>query len=79
MMGVDFVQQLAETVIDLIKMEKFHADIYPIFSQASDAWALEIFVSTDYFISPDVPYENVIYWINETRKLSVYPETIRKF
>jgi len=59
MAEVDVVQ-LAEPVIDLMKMEKFHADIYPIFSQASDVWALEIFVSADYFIPPDVPYENVI-------------------
>jgi len=34
-------------------------------------------VSADHFIPPDVPYANVVYWINETRKLSKYPETIR--
>ncbi len=35
------------------------------------------FVSADHFIPPDVPYENLKYWINETRKLTEYPETYR--
>ena len=32
------------------------------------------FVNADHHIPPDAPYEAVKYWLNETRKLSAYPE-----
>lgn len=33
------------------------------------------FVNADHHIPPDVPYENVVYWMNEVRRLSEYEET----
>lgn len=35
------------------------------------------FPSVDHHIPPDVPYENLVYMINEIRKMSDYPETRR--
>jgi uroporphyrinogen decarboxylase len=35
------------------------------------------FPSCDHHIPPDVPLENMVYFINELRKLSHYPETRR--
>ena len=35
------------------------------------------FPSVDHHIPPDIPYENMVYFLNELRKLSEYPETRR--
>lgn len=35
------------------------------------------FPNVDHHIPPDVPYENIVYMINEIRKMSAYPETRR--
>lgn len=35
------------------------------------------FPGVDHQIPPDVPYENIVYMINEIRKMSVFPETRR--
>lgn len=35
------------------------------------------FPSVDHHIPPDVPYRNIVYFLNELRKMSEYPETRR--
>jgi hypothetical protein len=32
----------------------------------------------DHHIPPDIPYRNIVYFLNELRKMSDYPETRRQ-
>jgi uroporphyrinogen decarboxylase len=36
------------------------------------------FPNADHHIPPDVPYEAIVYFLNELRKMSAYPETRRQ-
>jgi hypothetical protein len=36
------------------------------------------FPACDHHIPPDVPYQNIVYFLNEVRQLSAYPATRRE-